>query len=500
MSFLMLFVIVPLLTVTAILFSKDIRQTRWIAAIGMSVQMVLSAVLIVLYLKIRAAGVTDDFVMVKNLVWFPSLNFNLTLGVDGISVSLIALTSIVIFAGVFASWQMESLHREFFISLIVLATGVFGFFITIDLFAMFVFYELAVIPMYLLIGIWGTGPKEYSAMKLTLMLMAGSALIIVGLLGLYFHSAPNGGPLTMNLLEIAKVKIPVDVQNFLFPFLFVGFGILGALFPLHTWSPDGHASAPTAVSMLHAGVLMKLGSYGVFRIALFLLPEAAHNQGPLFLILATIGIVYGALGAIMQKDLKYINAYSSVSHCALILFGLLMFNRSAMDGAILQMISHGIMTALFFALIGMIYGRTHTRMIHEMGGLLRVMPLLGAAYIIGGLASLGLPGFSGFVAEMMVFFGAFSHTDTFHRVVTVLAASSIVITAVYILRVVGIFLMGPIKDEHHRHLTDATWWEKLSVGTLLLFITLIGVFPHFVTETLIGNSLAPALERLMSNF
>ncbi|MDK2909400.1 MAG: NADH-quinone oxidoreductase subunit [Bacteroidales bacterium] len=500
MSFLLLFVIVPLLTVIAILFSKDIKQTRWIAAIGMSVQLLLSAVLILMYLKIRAAGITDDFVMVKRLVWFPSLNFNLTLGVDGISVSLISLTSIVIFAGVFASWQMESLHREFFISLIVLATGVFGFFITIDLFAMFVFYELAVIPMYLLIGIWGTGPKEYSAMKLTLMLMAGSALIIVGLLGIYFHSAPEGGHLTMNLLEISRHKIPENVQNFLFPFLFVGFGILGALFPLHTWSPDGHASAPTAVSMLHAGVLMKLGSYGVFRIALFLLPEAAHNQGALFLILATIGIVYGALGAIMQKDLKYINAYSSVSHCALILFGLLMFNRSAMDGAILQMISHGIMTALFFALIGMIYGRTHTRMINEMGGLLKVMPLLGAAYIIGGLASLGLPGFSGFVAEMMVFFGAFTHADTFHRVVTILAASSIVITAVYILRVVGVFLMGPVKNEHHLHLTDASWWEKLSVGTLLLFITLIGVFPHFVTETLIGNSLAPALERLMSNF
>ncbi len=500
MSFLMLFVLVPLLTVIAILFSKNIRQTRWIAALGMSLQLILSAVLVVMYLQIRAAGIADDFVMVKNLSWFPSLNFNLTLGVDGISVSLIALTSIVIFAGVFASWQMESLHREFFISLIVLASGVFGFFITIDLFAMFVFYELAVIPMYLLIGIWGTGPKEYSAMKLTLMLMAGSALIIVGLLGIYFHSAPEGGQLTMNLLEISRYKIPENVQNFLFPFLFVGFGILGALFPLHTWSPDGHASAPTAVSMLHAGVLMKLGSYGVFRIALFLLPQAAHNQGALFLILATIGIVYGALGAIMQKDLKYINAYSSVSHCALILFGLLMFNRSAIDGAILQMISHGIMTALFFALIGMIYGRTHTRMIHEMGGLLKVMPLLGAAYIIGGLASLGLPGFSGFVAEMLVFFGAFSHADTFHRIATVLAASSIVITAVYILRVVGIFLMGPIKDEHHRHLTDATWWEKLSVGTLLLFITLIGMFPSFVTETLIGNSLAPALERLMSNF
>lgn len=228
MSFLLLFVIVPLITVLAIIFSKDNKQTRWIAAIGMSVQLVLSAVLILMYLKIRASGITDDFVMVKNLVWFPSLHFNLTLGVDGISVSLIALTSIVIFAGVFASWQMESLHREFFISLLVLAMGVFGFFITVDLFAMFVFYELAVIPMYLLIGIWGTGPKEYSAMKLTLMLMAGSALIIVGLLGIYFNSTPDGGQLTMNLLEISRHKIPENVQNFLFPFLFVGFGILGA--------------------------------------------------------------------------------------------------------------------------------------------------------------------------------------------------------------------------------------------------------------------------------
>jgi NADH-quinone oxidoreductase subunit M len=225
----------------------------------------------------------------------------LKFGVDGISVSMILLTSIVTFAGVFVSWQVNSLTKEFFISLILLATGVFGFFISLDLFTMFLFYEVAVIPMYLLIGIWGTGPKEYSAMKLTLMLMGGSALLLVGLLGIYFNSAPDGGKLTFDLTEIAKNGIPRSAQMFFFPFTFIGFGVLGALFPFHTWSPDGHASAPTAVSMLHAGVLMKLGGYGCFRVAMYLLPEAAHAMAWIFIILTTISVVYGAFGAIWQK-------------------------------------------------------------------------------------------------------------------------------------------------------------------------------------------------------
>ena len=231
---------------------------------------------------------------------------------------MICLTSLVVFAGIFASWEVEFLTKEFFISLILLATGVFGFFISIDLFTMFLFYELAVIPMYLLIGIWGTGPKEYSAMKLTLMLMGGSALLLVGLLGIYFNSAPDGGQLTFNILEISKITIPMSAQRIFFPLTFVGFGVLGALFPFHTWSPDGHASAPTAVSMLHAGVLMKLGGYGAFRVAIFLMPEAAHELSWIFIILTSISVVYGAFGAIVQKDLKYINAYSSVSHCGLV--------------------------------------------------------------------------------------------------------------------------------------------------------------------------------------
>jgi NADH-quinone oxidoreductase subunit M len=496
MDILTLFIVIPVLTIIGIVFCQQQKQVKWVAAIGMGIQLILSAVIIILFLMERAAGNTAEMLFVKDVVWYTSLNIHYLVGVDGISVAMLGLTSIVVFAGIFASWEVEDLTKEFFISLILLATGVFGFFISLDLFTLFLFYEIAVIPMYLLIGIWGSGPREYSAMKLTLMLMGGSALILVGLLGLYFNSNPSGGMLTFNLLEIAKISIPKDIQIFFFPFLFVGFGVLGALYPFHTWSPDGHASAPTAVSMLHAGVLMKLGGYGCFRVAVFLLPEAAHEMAWIFIILTTISVIYGAFGAIWQKDLKYINAYSSVSHCGLVLFAILMFNQTAMNGAIIQMISHGIMTALFFALIGMIYGRTHTRYINEMGGIMKVMPFLGVAYVIGGLASLGLPGFSGFVAEMTIFVGAFQHADTFHRVVTIIACSSIVVTAVYILRVVAILLLGKIKNDHYEILTDAKWYEKLSTGVLIFGITAIGMAPLWLSS-MINNGLGPIIHKLL---
>ncbi|HBB90176.1 MAG TPA: NADH-quinone oxidoreductase subunit M, partial [Bacteroidales bacterium] len=339
-----------------------------------------------------------------------------------------------------------------------------------------------------------SGPKEYSAMKLTLMLMGGSALLVVGLLGLYFNSSA-AGPVTFNLLELSKISFPMAMQRFFFPFLFVGFGILGALFPLHTWSPDGHSSAPTAVSMLHAGVLMKLGGYCCLRVAMFLLPEAANEMAWIFLILTTISVVYGAFGAIWQKDLKYINAYSSVSHCGLVLFALLMMNKTAINGAVLQMISHGLMTALFFALIGMIYGRTHTRNVPEMGGLMAVIPFLGVSYVIAGLASLGLPGLSGFIAEMTVFVGAFAHTDTFHRVITIIATMSIVITAVYILRVVGQLLLGPLREKEYLEFPDARWYERLSLVVLILPIAIIGIYPAFLSGTL-ADAIVPIVERL----
>jgi NADH-quinone oxidoreductase subunit M len=497
MDILTLFVVIPVLTITGILLLKDTRQVRMVSAFGMGLQLILAGVLVYLYLTARHAGNLDEMLFVKDYLWFKSLNIHYAVGVDGISVAMIGLTSIVVFAGIFASWEVEYLTKEFFVSLILLATGVFGFFISIDLFTMFLFYELAVIPMYLLIGIWGTGPKEYSAMKLTLMLMGGSALLLLGLLGIYFNSAPGGGQLTFNILEISKISMPIAAQRLFFPLTFVGFGVLGALFPFHTWSPDGHASAPTAVSMLHAGVLMKLGGYGAFRVAIFLMPQAAQELSWIFIILTSISVVYGAFGAIAQKDLKYINAYSSVSHCGLVLFAVLMMNKTAMDGAILQMISHGLMTALFFALIGMIYGRTHTRMINQMGGLMKIIPFLSVCYVIAGLASLGLPGLSGFVAEMTVFVGAFQHHELFYRIVTIVAVSSIVITAVYILRVVAILLLGPTTNEHHEHLTDAKWFEKISVVTLIASVAAIGLAPLWLSN-MIGTSLQPIVDKIIA--
>ena len=254
------------------------------------------------------------------------------------------------------------------------------------------------------------------------------------------------------------------------------------MFPFHTWSPDGHASAPTAVSMLHAGVLMKLGGYGCYRIAICLMPETASEMAWIFLLLTGISVVYGAFGAISQTDLKYINAYSSVSHCGLVLFAMLMLNKTAMTGAVMQMLSHGLMTALFFALIGMIYGRTHTRDIRELNGLMRIMPFLSVCYVIAGLASLGLPGLSGFVAEMTIFVGSWSNNDTFHRVLTIIACSSIVITAVYILRVIGKILYGVCTNEEHLKLTDAVWYERISVVGLILCVAAIGMFPNWVAE------------------
>jgi len=289
----------------------------------------------------------------------------------------------------------------------------------------------------------------------------------------------------------------MSAQYLFFPLTFVGFGVLGALFPFHTWSPDGHSSAPTAVSMLHAGVLMKLGGYGAFRVAIFLMPEAAHELSWIFIILTSISVIYGAFGAIAQKDLKYINAYSSVSHCGLVLFAILMMNQTVLTGAIIQMISHGLMTALFFALIGMIYGRTHTRMINEMGGLMKVIPFLSVCYVIAGLASLGLPGFSGFVAEMTIFVGAFQHPELFYRIVTVVAVTSIVITAVYILRVIAILLLGPTTNEHYDHLTDAKWFEKVSAVTLISFIALIGLAPFWLSS-MIRISLQPIIDKIIA--
>lgn len=491
-NILLFFVLIPVAMLLGLWASRTLAQVRGVMVAGATSLLALSIYLVVDHMALRAAGQTDQMLYTSSISWYAPLDICLSLGVDGISVVMLLLSSIIVFTGVFASWRLQPLTKEYFLWYTLLSVGVYGFFISTDLFTMFMFYEVALIPMYLLIGVWGSGRKEYSAMKLTLMLMGGSALILIGILSIYY----GAGATTMNILELSKAEIPTSLQQTFFPLLFLGFGILGALFPFHTWSPDGHASAPTAVSMLHAGVLMKLGGYGCFRIAMSLMPEGLAMWGDLFLILTTISVVYGAFSACVQTDLKYINAYSSVSHCGLVLFALLMLTRTSCTGAILQMLSHGLMTALFFALIGMIYGRTHTRDIRQMSGLMKIMPCLAVCYVIAGLANLGLPGFSGFAAEMTIFVGSFENVDTFHRVCTIVAACSIVITAVYILRTVGKFLYGEVNNPEFLELKDASWEERVAVFTLIVCVAGLGLLPLWASD-LISSSVEPVILQLV---
>ncbi len=495
---------VPFLTMVAVLFVPDRhwRAIRWISLVGTGLGLVLTAVVTWRYWVesqadldgLRSATLTKLY-LVERFTWFEPLGIQYYLGIDGISVSMVILTALIIFCGVLASWNVETRTKEFFALLLLLVAGVFGVFLTYDLFLFFMFYELAVLPMYLLIGIWGTGPKEYAAMKLTIMLLAGSAFVLVGMLALFHESGLH----TFDLQQLATVDYSDRFQWWFFPMIFVGFGVLGALFPFHTWSPDGHSSAPTAVSMLHAGVLMKLGGYGALRIAVYLLPEGAKDWGLFFMGLTTINILYGSFGAVMQKDLKYFTAYSSVSHCGFVLFGVATLNLMGFKGAVLQMFSHGIMTGLFFGLIGMVYGRTHTRVIPDMGGLAKVMPWLATCFYIAGLASLGLPGLAGFVAETHVFLGGFFgnpwSSTIATRVLTVITTLSIVVTAVYVLRGLAMAFQGPITDHHFEELTDATITEKFATGILVATLLVAGLFPWLLID-LIEPSLYPFINRL----
>ena len=481
-----LLIIVPLLTAISILFCTGLKQVRTISLLGSIIQLALGLFMLTEYWQQRTSGNVSQMLFQYNHTWFRALNINYHIGVDGISIAMILLTAFVVIAGVLISWTTETLNKEFFFLLMLLSAGAYGFFISLDLFTLFFFLELAVIPKFLLIGIWGSGKKEYSAMKLALMLMGGSALVFVGLAGIYFNTG------TFDILQIAQLSIPLSIQKMFFPFAFIGFGVFGALFPFHTWVPDGHSSAPTAASMFLAGISMKLGGYGCLRVATYLMPDAAHAYSWIIILLATIAIIYGAFATMMQKDLKYINAYSSVSHCGFVLLGIGMLTQTSINGAVLQMVSHGLMTALFFAAIGMIYSRTHTRLVTQLGGLLKVTPFISTVFVIAGLCSLGLPGFSGFVAEMTVFMGSWQNPDAMYRLATILACASIVVTAVYILRATGKTIMGPMSATYDK-LTDATWNEKWAAGILILGIVLIGIAPFLITELI-----TPGTETIMT--
>jgi NADH-quinone oxidoreductase subunit M len=381
-------------------------------------------------------------------------------------------------------------------------------FVSLDLFVFFLFYEIAVLPMYLLIGIWGSsgevrpqgifgwafkrtgvGTKEYAAMKLTLYLLLGSAFILVGILALY----TAGGSKSFSFFDLQHVQFSPRLQSWVFLAFYVGFGILAGIWPLHTWSPDGHASAPTAVSMLHAGVLMKLGAYGVVRLGLGLTPMGATEWVWLVGAIACINVVYGALSAMAQTDLKYVVAYSSVSHMGIVMLGIATLTEQGLNGAVFQMVAHGIMTGLFFALVGLVYEKAHSRAIFTMGGFGQMMPGIATAFAIGGFSSLGLPATAGFVAEFLTFVGAYASAHRWWLFPGVIGAF---LTSIYVLRVVRqIFWGEKSADPHFQHLPDAQGTEWVALVFLVCMLILFGVVPQILLGP-IDTATVPLLVRL----
>lgn len=418
--------------------------------------------------------------------WLSDLGITFQLGVDGISAPMVLLTGIVMVTAVFMAWNTEPRSKDFFVLLMTLVTGVYGVFLSLDLFFLFFFYELAVVPMYLLIGVWGSTRKEYGALKLVLYLVASSVLVWISLIAIYVESGLN----TFNLLDLEEAGFDTGFQQALFPILTIGFGVLAGLWPFHTWSPDGHVAAPTSVSMLHAGVLMKLGAYGIMRVGLDLLPEGADDWKLVLIVFATVNVLYGAFSAMAQRDLKFVIGYSSVSHMGYVLMGIGTLDERGLTGAVYQMFSHGIMTALFFALVGVVYDRTHTRDISVFQGLSKRMGVTAAFFAVAGLASMGLPGLSGFIAEFLVFVGAFKT----YPVIGILGIIGALVTAIYILRLLAKVFFGPL-DERWENLPDCTRLEGLATAGLVAVLIFGGVYPQPFTR-MIDASVVPLLDRI----
>ena len=471
---------IPLIAAAVIVFVPDERKNvvRWISALTGAALFAISMFIFFAY-EVNSG---EEYQFLIRWDWLENVGFlgehgiSLAFGIDGIAAPMVLLTGIVAFGGALISWKIEHHNKDFFVLFWVLVSGVYGTFQALDLFFFFFWYEVAVLPMYLLIAVWGSSSvfptfartKEYSAMKLTIMLVSASILIFIGIFAV-FNEAGLG---TFDLRELYAHEFDSDFQKIVFPLFVIGCGVLAGLWPFHTWSPDGHVSAPTAVSMLHAGVLMKLGAFGIIRLGIQLLPEGAEFWMPGLMILATTNVVYGAFAATAQRDFKYMIGYSSVSHMGLVLMGLATMNVIGVNGAVLQMFSHGVMTALFFAMVGAVYDQAHTRDMTLFKGLVNKMPLFVFFFSIAGLASLGLPGLSGFVAEFNVFTGAFQ-TYPWAGALGVFAAA---MTAVYILRMMAMSMWGPF-NEQWSDLQEMTMLERGTAVLLLSFILFMGLWP-----------------------
>ncbi len=420
------------------------------------------------------------FQFVERVNWVPLLGISYFNGLDGFSVPLVLLTGIVYFTGVLTMWELTHRVKEFFALFILLVIGVYGMFMALDLFFIFVWFDVSLFPMYLLIVIWGSTRKEYGAMKLMLYLLAGSALILPGIIYLVVVSGLN----TFSLVDLMQHgTFSPAAQKFAFFLFYIGFGILAGVWPFHTWSPPGHVAAPTAVSMLHAGVLMKIGAFGILRVGMFLCPSGWAFWSPLMAALAAVGILYGALAALRQTDLKFVIGYSSVSHMGVVGLGLSTMTVDGLNGAVFQMFAHGVMTALFFSAVGYIYDRTHTRDINELGGLSGIVPVASAYFILAALAGMGVPCLASFWAELLVFIGAFEAYPIF----AVIALSALVINAWFLLRVVAKVFYGP-PNEKFAQLIDVPFGLGIPRMILAAAIIIFGLFPYLMIDTITGAS------------
>jgi len=449
-------------------------------------------------LEARAGSEIETIV---NVPWVPLLGIEYHLAADGISLTLILLTGIAAIAGILFSWNIEHRAKEFFAFYLALIGSVYGVFLSFDVFLLFVFYELAIIPKYFLIAIWGSTRKEYGAMKLALYSFVGSAMVLVGIIAAFIKA----GAKTTSLLELANFPFPETFQYWAFPLVFVGFGILAGLWPFHTWAPTGHVAAPTAASMLLAGVIMKLGAYGSLRVAMTLFPlglKAWHNE---IALLAVIGIVYGAMVALVQKDFKFVIGYSSVSHMGFVLLGLVTLNEIGLSGAVLQMFSHGLIAGLLFAVVGrMVYDRTHTRELDDLQSmqLTRLIPFAAVTFTVASVASMGLPGFSGFVAELQVLIGAWHAFPT----LAVVAGVGILVGVAYTLRALQLAFFADeggasernapalrASNPGHAELEFGALLPPISIperfGAILLMGTslLIGLYPRLLLDLIVPS-------------
>ena len=455
------------------------QLTRYVAFLGGGAMFVLSAVVFFVYEIDGGSGLEYQlqWAWMENIGFFGENGITLFLGVDGIAAPLVLLNGIVIFAAVFVSWNITNRPKDFFVLLFLLVSGVYGVFMSQDLFFFFFWYEVAVLPMYLLIVVWGassdfgtfTRTKEYGAMKLTLMLVAGSVLIFIGI----FATFTEAGLGTFDMTQLREASLNEDFQKWCFPFFMVGFGVLAGMWPLHTWSPDGHVAAPTGVSMLHAGVLMKLGAFGILRVGIDILPEGAAFWAPVLMTVGVTGALYGAVSALTQSDLKYMVGYSSVSHMGYVLMGLASMNTIGVSGAVLQMFAHGVMTALMFTSVGALYDQAHLRDMTKFGGIAKVMPRHTAFFTVAGLSSLGLPGLAGFVAEFHIFVGVFQADYFWAGALGILAAA---ITTTYIMRMLARAYFGPF-NERWADLKEMRIGEQAAAALLIAGILFMGLWP-----------------------